>query len=384
MKKICVVTSTRAEYGLISPVLKLIQNQADLVLQLVVSGTHLLERFGRTEREITADGHQIDGRVEMLLAGDSGVAAAKSIGLAVTGYADQFSRLNPDLLLIVGARFEALAAAECALLMSIPIVHLHGGEVTEGAMDDSIRHAISKMSSLHCVSTDTYKERLVRMGEPEDRIFVTGAPGIDNIVNEDLSDLTELRQLLEWDIRDRFFLITYHPVTRMHLKDENSMASLFAALARFHDHDIIVTYPNADPGHTSIVNQIRQYQSENGERVRVFDSLGRKRYLSAAKLAELVIGNSSSGIIEVPSLGTPTINIGNRQTGRVMGASVITCDNSIDGIAGSIEQGMSPRFQQSIEGKQNPYGDGKASERIVDLLSSLDLNNIRIKKFNDP
>ncbi|MDP3560510.1 MAG: UDP-N-acetylglucosamine 2-epimerase, partial [Legionellaceae bacterium] len=300
MRKIAVFTGTRAEYGLLYWLLKAIQNDNELVLQLIVSGMHLSPQYGETWREIEADGFSIDATVEMLLSSDSSVGVVKSMGLATIGFADALARLQPDLLVILGDRFEALAVAQAALIMNIPIAHIHGGELTLGAYDNSIRHAITKMALLHFVAAQEYYARVVQMGEEATNVFNVGAPGLEHIVRNERLSFCELKQSLDIDLRQPYILVTYHPVTL----DAQPTAMVFETLLNIldekRDHCVLFTYPNADNHGYTIIQKLEQYCRDNPKRAFAVKSLGYKRYLSAVEHADVVIGNSSSGIIEVP------------------------------------------------------------------------------------
>ncbi len=295
--------------------LKDIQSDPDLTLQLLVSGMHLSPEFGETYKQIEKDGFSIDEKIEILLSSDSAVGTAKSMGLGVLGFADALSRLAPDVLVILGDRFEALAAAQTAMILRIPIVHLHGGEITEGAYDDAIRHAITKLSYLHGTSTEEYRQRVIQLGESPERVKNIGAIGLDHLKRASFMDTQELSESLNFSIDKPYFLVTYHPVTLGEEAPEESFQALLDALDTFPDHQVILTYPNADDGGRRIIPMLEEYARSNPERVLAIPSLGQVRYLSAVKHAAAVIGNSSSGIIEVPAFDVPTVNIGSRQKG---------------------------------------------------------------------
>ena len=321
MKKIAVFTGTRAEYGLLYWLLKDIQTDEALDLQLLVSGTHLSPEFGNTYREIEQDGFTIDEKVEILLSSDTAVGVAKSMGLGVLGFTDALSRLQPDALVILGDRFEALAAAQTAMILRIPVVHLHGGEITEGAYDDAIRHAITKLSYMHCTSTDEYRNRVMQLGEAPERVKNVGAIGLDHLSRSHFLTVDELSNSLSFSLTKPFLLVTYHPVTLADEEPESSFQALLDSLDEFTEYQVILTYPNADDGGRSIIPLLENYAKNNPNRVLAIPSLGQKRYLSAVKHSAAVIGNSSSGIIEVPSFDVATINIGLRQKGRLSAKS---------------------------------------------------------------
>lgn len=383
VKKICVVTGTRAEYGLLSSLMHAIDQCPDLELQLIASAMHLSPEFGLTYQQIEADGFVIDEKIEMLLSGDTAVSITKSMGLGLIGFADALARLKPDMLLLLGDRTEAMVAAQAAMVAKIPIVHIHGGEVTEGAVDESIRHAITKMSSLHFVANELFRQRVIQLGELPERVFVSGAPGIDNIRRLPLLDRAALESSLDFSLGQRCFLVTYHPVTLAQHSASNSMANLFVALDRFPDAQVIITYPNADAEGRQLIAQINDYAANQKQRVMVSSSLGQLRYLSALKQVDLVIGNSSSGLIEAPSFCTPAINIGDRQKGRLMADSVISCNESTDGIHAAMIQALSDAFHSQVLSTINPYGDGKAVATIIQGLRSALPKALVRKPFHD-
>lgn len=379
--KITVFTGTRAEYGLLYWLLKDIQADPDLSLQLLVSGMHLSPEFGETFRQIEQDGFVIDEKVEILLSSDSAVGTAKSMGLGVIGFADAFSRLAPDVVVILGDRFEALAAAQTAMILRIPVLHLHGGEITEGAYDDAIRHAISKLSYLHATSTDEYRRRVIQLGEAPERVANVGAIGLDHLSRETFMSVQELGASLNFSLNRPYVVVTYHPVT---LADEEPVASfnaLLNALDFYPAYQIILTYPNADDGGRKIIPLLEAYAAKQPERVLAIPSLGQKRYLSAIKHAAAVIGNSSSGIIEVPAFDVPTVNIGMRQKGRLAAKSVLHCAASIQSIRAALQTAFNRSYKQHDEKIDNPYGQGNASQKIISMLKQARFNST--KSFYD-
>ncbi|RKF17807.1 UDP-N-acetylglucosamine 2-epimerase (hydrolyzing) [Alginatibacterium sediminis] len=371
-KKIAVFTGTRAEYGLLFWLLKDIQNDPELQLQLLVTGMHLSPEFGATYQQIEADGFVIDERIEILLSSDSAVGIAKSMGLGVLGFSDALARLQPDVLVILGDRFEALAAAQTAMIMRIPIVHLHGGEITEGAYDDAIRHAITKLSYLHATSTEEYRKRVIQLGEDPNRVKNVGAVGLDHLSRANFLSINELSETLEFTLERDFFVVTYHPVTLGNEVPLDSFQSLLDALDDFPEYQVIITYPNADDGGRSIIQLLEQYAHRNPKRVLAVASLGQVRYLSAVSHATAVIGNSSSGIIEVPSFNIPTVNIGERQKGRLAAKSVIDCNADREAIADAISVAVSKNYKASGSIVENPYGKGDASSQIISMIKELD------------
>lgn len=383
MKKICVITGTRAEYGLLTPVMRTLDADPEFELSICVTGTHLSPAFGLTYKQIEADGFTISEKVEMLLSSDTKSGMAKSMGLGIIGFSDAFTRLQPDLLLVLGDRYELLAACSAALALNIPIAHCHGGETTEGAIDEAIRHAITKMSHLHFTSTETYRQRVIQMGEQPERVFHTGALGIENILHLPLLEKEALENAMGFKLGATNFLVTFHPVTLSNLDSRSQFRELTAALEAFPDAHIIFTRPNADPDNYPINTQIDAYVAAHPETSVAFDSLGQLRYLSAIPFMDAVIGNSSSGLIEVPSFHVPTVNIGDRQKGRISGETVLHCPTERSAILSSIQQALSSSFKQAIRNAVNPYGNVAASEIIRDVLKRTDLSALLHKTFHD-
>ncbi len=382
-RKICIVTGTRAEYGLLYWLMREIQDDEALELQLIVTGMHLSPEFGLTYQTIEKDGFKIDEKVEMLLSSDTPVGITKSIGLGVIGFADALDRLKPDIMVLLGDRYEALAAAQAAMVANIPIAHIHGGETTEGAIDEAIRHSITKMSQIHFVSAEPYRKRVIQLGEQPDRVYNFGAPGTDNIVKMKLMDLDELENSIDFKLGEKFFLVTYHPVT-MHLNSaEKAMQNLLDALDKFQDYKILFTKPNSDTGGRIISKMIDDYTQNNPERVFSTTSLGQLRYLSAMKLCSAVIGNSSSGIIEAPVFRKPTVNIGERQAGRLRMPSIVDCSENQEAIETSILEVISVKFMQRLNAMDFTENDGNISRKIKGVLKNLELGNMCQKKFYD-
>lgn len=381
MTKIAVFTGTRAEYGLLFWLLKDIQADKDLDLQLLVSGTHLSPEFGNTYTQIEKDGFHIDEKIEILLSSDTAVGVAKSMGLGILGFTDSLKRLQPDALVILGDRFEALAAAQTAMILRIPVVHLHGGEVTEGAYDDAIRHAITKLSYIHCTSTDEYRNRVIQLGESPSRVFNVGAIGLDHLSRSSFMTPIELSTSLSFQLNKPFFIVTYHPVTLANEEPIASFQAILDSLDEYPDYQVIITYPNADDGGRSIIPLLESYANKNPERVLAIPSLGQQRYLSAVKYSSAVIGNSSSGIIEVPSFDVGTINIGMRQKGRLSAKSVIDCSPVKSNIVNAIELGITKKYKLNDEIVSNPYGQGDASGQVITLLKELNVSPF--KSFYD-
>lgn len=386
-RKICVITGTRAEYGLLSILMREIRKDPAFELQLVVTGTHLSPEFGLTYREIEKDGFTISEKVDLELSGDSPSAITRSTGKGLIGFAGVFDRLRPDIVVVLGDRYEIIAAALAALLARIPIAHIHGGELTEGAMDDSIRHAITKMSRLHFVSTDVYRNRVIQMGEQPDHVFRVGAPGLDLIRELKLLDRAALSRELGFDLAPSFFLVTYHPETLDSAEPRIRFQALLNALERFPDRKILFTKANADPFGKQINEMIDQAQKANPARIHATASLGQLKYLSAMSECAAVVGNSSSGIIEAPLLKVPTVNIGDRQKGRISGTSVIHSEVGTDEITAAIRKALDPDFRRAIASEPSLYGNGGASERIFEILREklkpADLSSLRKKTFYD-
>ena len=380
-RKICIVTGTRADYGLLNPIMKLVDKDSSLKLQIIATGMHLAPEYGNTYQAIEKDGFQITKKIEMLLASDSEIGIVKSMGLGLIGFADALNELNPDLLLLLGDRFEALIAAQAAMIHKIPIAHIHGGEATQGLIDEAIRHSITKMAHLHFASTEVYRKRIIQLGEIPEHVFNFGAPGLDNIKNLPLLTREAICQELGIKQSDRYFLVTYHPVTLSNESPKAQLEHLFKALDQFKEHKVVITLPNADPKGREIAELLKNYQQNKTERVSIHISLGQIRYLSACKHADAVIGNSSSGIIEVPFLGVTSINIGERQKNRITPESVINVRADEQEIANGISSALTQ--QGKLRDIRTPYGDGNASPKIVEVLKNFKLDNILMKQFYD-
>jgi len=380
-RKICVVTGTRAEYGLLYWLMKEIQSDPDLELQVIATGMHLSPEFGLTYKQIEQDGFEIHEKVEMLLSSDTPVGIAKSLGLGTIGFADALNRLKPDILVLLGDRFEILAAAQAAMIARIPIAHIHGGELTEGLIDDPIRHSVTKMSHIHFTAADEYRKRVIQMGEQPERVFNVGAPGIDNILKLDLPTREQLTEDLEVDFAEKVFLITYHPTTLEEGTTEEQVGELLAALDSFPEAQLLFTKSNSDT-EGRIINQLfEEYVEKNKDRAKVYTTLGQARYLASLKYCSLVIGNSSSGLIEAPLFKVPTINIGDRQRGRLKAQSVIDCLPIRDEIIRAIKQSQSENFQNKLSSVESLYGMGNTAALIKEKLKHIDLTNIIKKSF---
>lgn len=368
MKKICVITGTRAEYGLLKPLIQKIDRDGDLELQLVVTGMHLSPEFGLTYQEIEQDGFGITDRNEMLLSSDTPCGITKSIGLGTIGFADIFTRNTPDIVVILGDRYESLAAATAAMVHRIPIAHIHGGELTEGAIDEAIRHAITKMSMLHFTSTEAYRNRVIQLGEQPDRVFCVGALGVENIRTQKLMNREELEQSLCFQLDQPYIMVTFHPVTLENNTVQEQFENLLLALDQIGAYRILFTKANSDTDGRVINQKIDAYVSQNRERAAAFTSLGMVRYLSALQYCEMVVGNSSSGIMEAPSFHIPTVNIGDRQKGRMRGKSVIDCGCTPGEIENAIRKAQSMRSNNELRHEVNPYEGDNTSETILRVI----------------
>lgn len=381
MKRIGIMTGTRAEYGLLKPLMQEINKDNDLELYLIVSGMHLSPEFGMTYKEIEEDGFQINAKVEMLLSSDSPAGISKSIGLGVIGFADEFQRAELDMLILLGDRYEVLSAAICAMVMRIPIAHLHGGELTEGAIDEGIRHSITKMSYLHFTSTEQYRNRVIQLGENPERVFYVGALGVENIKKINLMTKEELERSIHFEIDENTVVVTYHPVTLENNTVEEQFLNLLKVLDRNPKIRMIFTKANADTNGRIVNELIDKYAAQNSERACAFMSLGQKRYLSALKYCRIVIGNSSSGIIEAPSFGKPIINIGDRQKGRICADSVINCGYTQQEIQQAMETALTEEFENKARNCRNPYEKENTAANIISVIKDYLLNDkIKLKK----
>ena len=381
--KICVATGTRAEYGLLKPLIDQINIEPDWQLQLLVTGAHLSPEFGLTYQQIEADGLRIDSKVEMLLSSDTAQGIVKSMGLGMIGYADAFKNLQPDLLIIIGDRYEMLSVVSAALIFKIPIAHLHGGEITEGAYDDAIRHAITKMSHLHFTSTASYRNRVIQMGERAEHVFNVGAIGLDNIANFKLLTKRELEKELGITFSKYNYKVTFHPATFEHASSAQQFQELLNAIDMQQESFFIFTKANADTDGRLINQMIDQYVVKHPNKAVAFTSLGTLKFLSVLKVCNAIVGNSSSGIIEAPSLGIATINIGERQKGRIQAESVINCEGSANQINQAFERSKNEDFKRTVNLVVNPYGNGFVSPQIVKAIKKVNLNDLVIKTFNN-
>lgn len=379
-RKVCVITGTRAEYGLLRWVMEGIQDDSGLTLQIIATGTHLSPEFGLTFREIEQDGFQIDRKVEMLTSSDTPVGIAKSMGLGLIGFADALNELHPDLIVVLGDRFEIFSAVSAALVARIPVAHVHGGETTEGSIDEALRHSITKMSHLHFVAAEEYRQRVIQLGEQPDRVFMVGGLGVDNIKRMKLLDREALEQSLGIQLGEKSLLVTFHPVTLETGTAADQMAALLAVLDGLHDTQLVFTMPNADTDGRVLITMIEQFVAQHANS-RAYTSLGQLRYLSCLAHVDGVVGNSSSGLLEAPSFQKGTINIGDRQRGRLQAASVINCEPTRESITTALKHLYSAGFHTGLRNVRNPYGEGDASEKILATLKSAALDGVLKKSF---
>lgn len=391
MRKICVVTGTRAEYGILSSLLRKLKEAGEVELQIIATNMHLSPLYGMTVTEIEADGFEISARIPLPLEDNSPRGTVKAMAVAMDGFADAFSALSPDLVLILGDRYEMLAAASAATIFGIPIAHFHGGEITEGAYDDSIRHAITKLSTYHFTATDEFRNRVIQMGEEPGRVFNVGSLAVDTILREKFMDIEELnsgiKELVGEDalkLSDGFLLVTFHPVTRQPSEAEEQTKALLEALSQLKDRQVLFTMPNSDTGGKAVGDMIREWTNNNRSRAMCVTSLGRRRYYSALKHCAAVVGNSSSGLIEAPSFGIPTVNIGDRQLGRVQGNTVVNCEPEAQKITDALNKALSPDFIAYCrrEGK-NPYKGTDTVMEVERLLLTIPLKSHLTKHFHD-
>ena len=383
MKKICIITGTRAEYGLLYWLMKVIQEDTDFELQIIATGMHLSPEFGLAYRQIEKDGFKIENKIEMLLSSDTPVGISKSMGLGMIGFAEAYADLKPDIIVLLGDRFEIFSAAASAIIARIPIAHLHGGETTEGAFDEAIRHSITKMSHLHFTAAKEYKRRVVQLGEDPARVFNVGGLGVDNIRKLKLMSRKEFEDSINFKLGSKNLLVTFHPVTLEHATAEVQFQNLLNALDELQNTKFIFTKPNADTECRIIIKMIDDYVSQNSQKAIAFVSLGQLRYLSALKFVDACVGNSSSGIAEAPTFKIGTINIGVRQRGRLKADSVIDCEPEKESILAAIRKLYSKEFQEKLKNVKNPYGEGGATGKIKKVLKEVDLTNILKKQFYD-
>ncbi len=381
MKRICILTAARAEYGLLKNLIQKLSGETEFEVDVVVTGAHLAPEYGLTFREIEQDGIRIDKKIPILLSSDMPASVSKTMGLALIAFGDYFEEKQPDMLVVLGDRYETLAVCLAAMNQRIPIAHLNGGEKTEGAIDDAIRHAITKLSYLHFTSTEEYKKRVIQLGEQPDRVFCVGAMGVENVLNQPLMTKQELETSIGFELGESFAVVTYHPVTLEKEAAAGQVQELFTALLRMKNMKYIITKANADAGGRQINRLLDQYAEENKERIFVIESLGMKRYLSAVKWCKMVIGNSSSGIVEAPSFHIPTVNIGDRQKGRLQAESVINCEPDAADIEKAMLRAMGNEMMEIAARTVNPYGEGNTSEQITAIIKKTLLEDgIQLKK----
>lgn len=382
MRKICFVTGTRAEYGLLSRLMRLVKEDKDLRLQVIATNMHLMPEYGETYKEIEKDGFTIDKKVYMHKPSDDAHGIISSMAEEMQGMNDALSELKPDILVLLGDRYEILVAAQVALIHRIPIAHIHGGEVTEGAFDDAIRHSVTKMSSLHFTSCEEYRHRVIQMGEQPSRVFDVGSLGVENIKAVPLMTKDELEVSLDFKIDTQTILVTYHPVT-LGGDPAKDIREFLDALDLFKDLKVIFTMPNSDTGRNAIALAVENYVKNHSNRAKAYTSLGLKRYLSTLQFVKVAVGNSSSGIIEVPSFGIPTLNIGDRQKGRLASKSVVNCGTSKDEVIAGLKLCLSEEMQKAAKTYENPYAKPDTANLIYQELKNVELAGLNLKTFYD-
>ena len=379
-RKICVVTSSRADYGLLKSLISCLDSDPKFNLQLIATGMHLLPKFGNTYKEIETDGFKIDYKIKMLLNSDTAEAIIKSMGKGSINFADVLVKIKPDLIIVLGDRFEILTVASSALIASIPIAHLHGGESTEGLIDEAIRHSITKMSHLHFVATENYRKKVIQLGEQPNRVFNVGGLGVDRIKNTKLLKKKEIEKILNFKFANKNLLVTFHPVTLEKNNEESHFKQLLLALKLLKDTNIIFTLPNADKNGQIIIKLIKNFVRKNSN-AKSFSSLGQLNYLSCIQFIDGVIGNSSSGLLEIPTFKKGTINIGERQKGRVQASSIINCRPEKRSIELAIKKLYSKKFKLQLRKTINPYGNGGATKKIIKVIKNFNLDGILKKEF---
>jgi GDP/UDP-N,N'-diacetylbacillosamine 2-epimerase (hydrolysing) len=381
-RKICVVTGTRAEYGLLYWLMKEIDADPELGLQIIATGMHLSSEFGNTYQQIESDGFVIDKKIDIELSSDSEVGISKSMGLGMIGFANAFNDLKPDLCIVLGDRFEIFSAVSAAMIAKIPIAHLHGGESTEGAFDESIRHSITKMSHLHFTATEEYKNRVIQLGEQPNKVFNVGGLGIDNINKLKLLSKADFENAIDFTFGKKNILVTFHPVTLENFTAKVQFQELLNSINKLENTKIIFTKANSDTNGRIINSMIDDYVAINDNSI-AFTSMGALNYLSALQFVDVVVGNSSSGLLEAPSFNIATIDIGDRQKGRIKADSVISCSPTQESIRSAFDKSYSEDFQNIVDNTKNPYGNGGASKIVVDIIKDFDLNGILKKIFYD-
>lgn len=381
MRKICVVTGTRAEYGLLSRLMRLIEESPDCQLQVIATNMHLLPEYGNTYREIEQDGFRMAAKVPMKKPTDDAFGVITSMAEEMNGMNEALRRLSPDMVLILGDRYEMLVVAIVAMLQRIPIAHLHGGEISEGAVDDSIRHSITKISSLHFTSTEEYRKRVIQLGEQPERVFYVGSLGVENLKLVPLMSKQDLEDSLNFTFDENTILVTYHPVTLGNRSPKDEISDFLLALDAFPALKVLFTMPNSDQGGEMIRQAIEDYCSRNSERCRCYSSLGLRRYLSALRYVTAVAGNSSSGLLEVPSAHIPTLNIGERQKGRTHGESVFDCGSDTNSIIAGLNMVLSEEFREIAYKAVNPYEKKDTAQSVFDIISTYPLDKLHQKSF---
>jgi len=378
-KKICVITGSRAEYGLMCRLMRFIKDDMNLQLQIIATNMHLSVEYGETYKEIEADGFVIDKKIPILTYSDTANATVKSVGTGIMGFADAYEELHPDMIMVLGDRYEILAAVSVALFYKIPVIHLYGGEITEGAYDDTIRHAVTKMSHLHFTSTEEYRRRVIQMGESPETVFYVGSLGCDNIRHIPLLSKEELEKSMDFSLEQNTILVTFHPVTMENNTAEAQFIELLSAIDYFKDLYVIFTMPNSDTDGKIIMSLIKKYVSQNPEKAIWFTSLGMKRYLSIMQYIKAVVGNSSSGIVEAPNFHIPTLNIGDRQKGRIAASSVLNCLPTKDDIIEKMSFIIAPNFIERLKDVVNPYDKPDTAQEIVKIIKKTNISPT--KKF---
>jgi UDP-hydrolysing UDP-N-acetyl-D-glucosamine 2-epimerase len=379
-RKIAVFTGTRAEYGLLFWLMKAIEKNPALELQVIVSGAHLSPQFGETWKQIEADGFTISAKVDLQLADDTPLAITHALARGVAGCGEALAKLNPDILVVLGDRYEALAAAQAAMIARIPIAHIHGGESTEGLIDEAIRHAITKMAHLHFVAAEPFRTRVLQLGENPEHVWVVGAAGLDNIAHLPIVPKAELEKILGLRFASPLLLLTYHPET-LHTADPTYFLEQMLNALGNQNGTIVITGTNADTGGGEIRRTLQAFAAQHPENIVYIENLGVSRYLSLMRCADVVVGNSSSGLLEAPAIGTPSINIGNRQRGRLSAPSVINCPDNIDAIHIALKTALSSAHREIAAARLTPYGSAGAAERIVKIISNFSLTGILEKRF---
>jgi len=383
MRKICIFTSTRADWGLQRGVAELIRCHDGLQLQLLVSGSHLSEKHGMTVLEIESDGFEVNERVDILKFDDTPEGVCKTMGLAMAGYGEAFTRLKPDVVVVLGDRYETFCAAAAAQIHRIPLAHIHGGETTEGAVDEAFRHSITKMTHLHFPVCEEYRQRIIQLGEDPARVFNVGALGLENIRKISLMGRDELAASIQFKLDRPFFLATFHPVTLEQATSGKQFDVLLSALEQFSEHKVIFTKANADAEGQVVNEKIDAYVAQHSERCLAIASLGLQRYLSAMKICDAVVGNSSSGILETPAFGVPTVNIGDRQKGRIRTPSIVECEPTQDEIVAALQKALNPRFRDSLQDMIHPCEQENTAMQIVGKIQQADFDGVLKKSFHD-